>query len=276
MSWGVPKSKWPGRQKPAPGLVPLNEYRAQKAHEGNGAAATRSRGSKVVYQCASEIALESIEWLWPGRLAKGKHTTIAGDPGVGKSQIAIYAVAQATTGGAWPCEEGQASIGNVIILSAEDGAGDTILPRLHAAGGDCGRVYIIKAVAREDGSGRRIFNLKVDLPRLEKMIAEVCDVILVVIDTVNSYLGNTDSHRGADVRAVLDPLNEMANRTGIAVLSINHFSKGPTTSQTKALHRFLGSIAFVGAPRIAFAALEDPRTMIGYCFFITSLHGHKV
>jgi putative DNA primase/helicase len=44
----------------------------------------------------------------------------------------------------------------------------------------------------------------------------------------------------------------------IAVLSITHFSKAGAGNTTKALHRFVGSIAFVGAPRAAFAVLDDP------------------
>jgi predicted ATP-dependent serine protease len=41
---------------------------------------------------------EKIEWVWPGRLAIGKHTTIAGEPGVGKSQVMISIIAAVTTG----------------------------------------------------------------------------------------------------------------------------------------------------------------------------------
>jgi len=66
-------------------------------------------------------------------LAIGKHTCIAGEPGTGKSQLAVAIIAAITTGGEWPCGEGRAPLGNVIILSAEDGAADTIVPRLIAA-----------------------------------------------------------------------------------------------------------------------------------------------
>jgi putative DNA primase/helicase len=56
---------------------------------------------------------------------------------------------------------------------------------------------------------------------------------------------------------VLEPIGEFADRLGIAVLSITHFSKSGVGSATKALHRFIGSIAFVGAPRIALAVIEE-------------------
>ena len=85
--------------------------------------------SHLVVRCASEIELEHVEWLWPARLALGKHTCIAGDPGTGKSQLSPTMIAATVTmGGEWPCDEGRSSQGSVIILSAEDGAGDTIVP----------------------------------------------------------------------------------------------------------------------------------------------------
>jgi predicted ATP-dependent serine protease len=40
----------------------------------------------LISRCAADIAPEKIEWLWPGRLALGKHICIAGEPGTGKSQ----------------------------------------------------------------------------------------------------------------------------------------------------------------------------------------------
>jgi putative DNA primase/helicase len=57
---------------------------------------------------------------------------------------------------------------------------------------------------------------------------------------------------------VLEPISEMAARKGTAILSVTHFSKSNSGTTTKALHRFIGSVAFVGAPRAAFAVIEDP------------------
>ena len=161
-----------------------------------------------------------------------------------------------TTGGEWPCGEGRAPLGNVIILSAEDGAADTIVPRLLAAGADLSRVHMVSAVRKADGS-RRALNLQNDLELLERKIAAIGNVALVVVDPVSSYLGKTDSHKNSEVRGVLEPLSEMAERTRVAILSVTHFSKAGANNTTKALHRFIGSIAFTGAPRAAFAVIED-------------------
>ena len=208
----------------------------------------------LVSRCAAEIAPEKIEWLWTGRLALGKHTCIAGEPGAGKSQLSIAIIAAVTTGGEWPCGEGRAPVGNVIVLSAEDGAADTIVPRLLAAGADTGRVHIVSAVRNPDES-RRVINLQHDLELLERKIAEIGNVAPVVVDPVSSYLGKADSHKNSEVRSVLEPLSEMADRARVAILSITHFSKSGANNTTKALHKFIGSIAFTGAPRAAFAVI---------------------
>jgi hypothetical protein len=211
--------------------------------------------SSLISVCASEVALQPVKWIWAGRIARGKHTCIAGEPGTGKSQLSMFIAATITMGGLWPCGDGRAPKGSVVILSAEDGAADTIVPRLHAAGADLGSVQIIKAV--KDGEDRRTFNLQRDLLLLEKECERLSDTSLVVMDPVSSYLGKTDSHKNAEVRSVLEPIGEFADRLGIAVLSITHFSKSGAGSATKALHRFIGSIAFVGAPRIALAVIEE-------------------
>ena len=124
-----------------------------------------------------------------------------------------------------------------------------------AAGADLKRVHIVSAVI--DSGRRRAVNLQSDLAALERKIAEINDVALIVIDPVSSYLGRADSHKNAEVRSVLEPISEMAERLRVAVLTITHFSKAGANSTTKALHKFIGSIAFTGAPRAAFAVIED-------------------
>jgi putative DNA primase/helicase len=221
-----------------------------KANGGNS-------GAHLISRCAADIIPKRIDFLWPGRIARGKHTAIAGEPGDGKSQLSVYVAATVSRGGEWPCDEGRAPIGNVIILNAEDGAEDTVVPRLIAAGADRKRVHIVSAVLQNDGKGRRTFNLQFDLALLEQKIAEIGNVALVIIDPISSYMGKADSHKNAEVRGALEPASEMAERLRVAILSITHFSKSGAGNNSKALHRFIGSIAFVGAPRAAFAVIED-------------------
>ncbi len=212
-------------------------------------------GPALVMQRACDVEAKPIEWLWPGRIAIGKQTMLAGEPGLGKSQLSAFLAAIVTTGGYWPNGEGRADLGSVIVLSAEDDAADTIIPRLTAAGAELSRVHIVSAVTTDDRSGRRLFNLQTDLSALEEAIGHVGDVRLVIIDPVSSYLGKVDSHKNAEVRTVLEPIGELASRLRVAVVAVTHFSKGGGTSANT---RIIGSIAFVAAARAAFIVSRDP------------------
>jgi putative DNA primase/helicase len=214
----------------------------------------KSNERELVICRASEIAPEPVSWLWPGRIAVGKQTLIAGEPGLGKSQLATAIIAAVTTGGYWPNNEGRAPLGRAIILSSEDGIADTIVPRLIAAGADLSRVEIISAVRNERG-GRRTFNLQADLNLLEAHIKANRDVRIVDMDPVSSYMGAIDSHKNTDVRSVLEAIGEMAARHYVAILGITHFSKG---AGQRAINAFIGSVAFIAAARAAFAVMKDP------------------
>lgn len=215
-------------------------------------------GNGPVMVRLSEVASEPVSWLWPGRIALGKLTLVAGDPGLGKSFVTLDVAARVSTGAPWPDRPGERrEPGGVVLLSAEDGIADTIRPRLDAAGADVERIVALEAVRIVDADGResaRAFDLTCDLPALEAAIREVGDCRLVVIDPVTAYLGGVDSHKNAEIRGLLAPLAELAARYGVAVVAVTHLNKsggGP------AIYRAMGSLAFTAAARAAWAVSKD-------------------
>jgi hypothetical protein len=204
---------------------------------------------------ATEVKMSTVTWLWPNRFALGKLGIIAGLPDEGKGQLANFIAARVTTGGSWPMGEGRSPIGNVVILQAEDGLSDTVVPRLVAAGADLSRVHLLGLVA-EQGK-KRMLSLQTDLELLRRKIIEVGDVKLAVIDPVSAYtgVGKMDSYRTTDVRAVLGPLVDMLEELMIAGVGIMHFNK--KVDVTNALLRISDSLAFGAAARHVYGAIDD-------------------
>lgn len=213
----------------------------------------------IKYRRMAEIEPEKIAWLWRGRIPRAKTTLIAGDPGLGKSQLTISLAAIASTGGCWPVDRTNSPRGNVVILSAEDDAADTIRPRLDAAGADVSRIYTIDAVVEPNheslASTERPVSLDKDIQRLARMIQKVGDVVLVIIDPISAYLGGTDSHKNADMRGLLAPLGKLAADAQAAIVCVSHLNK---STGSNALGRVMGSLAFVAAVRAAYIVTKDP------------------
>ncbi|MCX6591767.1 MAG: AAA family ATPase [Acidobacteria bacterium] len=216
-------------------------------------------GEGIISRCLASIEAKPINWLWPGRIARGKLTVVAGNPGLGKSQWSAWLAAIVSTGGLWPVDRMRCKPGGVIFLSAEDDPADTLRPRLEAVGTDLNRIHIIDGVRigyRADGTlEQRGFNLQADLETLGRMLDDLGDVAAVIIDPISAYLGDTDSHNNADMRGLLTPLAEMAARFRVAVIAITHLNKA---QGQQALMRVSGSLALVAAARGSFQVSADP------------------
>ncbi len=200
----------------------------------------------------SQIDSVDVEWLWTNRIAIGKLTLIVGEPGLGKTFAAIDIAARVSSG--TPFVDGaQPPHGEAAILTAEDGAGDTIRPRLDAAGADVSRVLHIDGVGLAD-SAIGFPSLKDDLRPLELFFESRPELRLLVVDPIAAFLGDKiDSHSNTQVRAVLGPLCELCERYRVALLGITHLAK----SEAKAINRVIGSIAFVAAARACWLVAKD-------------------
>lgn len=198
---------------------------------------------------ASEVEPEDVQWRSRARLAAGKLTDLTGNPGFGKSTLTLDWAAKYTRG--WPLPDGDPHPPQgVVLLSAEDGAADTIRPRLEAAGADLDRVAIMTTKA--DGS---LPSIRADIALIEAWIREV-GAGLVVIDPLMAYLGHDiNAHRDQDVRRALAPLALMAQRTNCALVTVRHLNK---SEGANALYRGGGSIGIVGAARIGLLLAPDP------------------
>lgn len=201
----------------------------------------------------SEIQTEEVRWIWYPYIPLGKVTIVQGDPGEGKTTLALAVIASLTKGDTLPeCGEALPSM-NVIYQTAEDGLADTIKPRLETFGADCSRVLVIDESKKE---------LTLSDERLEKAVQET-GAQLIVLDPMQAYLGcDVDMHRANEVRPVMKRVAAMAERSGCAVILIGHMNKA---QGMKSSYRGLGSIDFRAAARsvlIVGRTKDDPNVRV--------------
>jgi len=204
----------------------------------------------------ADVAPEPVRWLWPERIPLGKLTVIEGDPAVGKSTLVYDLAARYSSGGGWPDGQAAERAGRVVLLSAEDDAADTIVPRLMAAGADLSRICLWdKAVVwEEDRQGPVPIVFPDHLPYLHQQI-RAFDATLVIVDVLMAYLSScVDSHKDQSVRALLSRMSDLAASRGAAIVLVRHLNKA---GSGPAIYRGGGSIGIIGAARAGYQVIAD-------------------
>jgi hypothetical protein len=202
----------------------------------------------------NKIEPELVEWIWPGFLPLGKLAIIDGDPGVGKSTLALDLAARVSLGREMP-DGSKGMKGGVIVLSAEDGPGDTIRPRLDAAGADVSCVTLLSAIKV---NGHEQFPDIAEESHIEGIRTAIIEhnAKLIILDPFTAYVGSrANTNHDQDVRRTLTPLAQIAEHTGATVLVIRHLNKQQGLA---AIYRGGGSIGITGAARSVFLVARDP------------------
>lgn len=195
--------------------------------------------TKLIY--LSDVAPQSVDWLWYPYIPYGKITIMHGDGGEGKTTLALNLAAILSKGDELPrnnFDEMKSTTEPITVIyqTAEDGLADTIKPRLLAAGADCSRIITIDETKNV---------LSMTDERLEQTI-KATGARLLILDPIQGYLGaNVDINRANEVRPIFSQLSRIAEENNCAVLLIGHLSK----CRQKASYRGLGSVDIVAAAR---------------------------
>ena len=149
----------------------------------------------------------------------------------------------------------------MIYQTTEDGLGDTIKPRLLAAGADCSKVLVIDDTDQP---------LTMEDIRLEEAII-LTKAKLVVLDPIQGFLGaEVDMYRANEIRLLMNRIAVLAEKYHRAIILIGHMNKN---SSGKSSYRGLGSIDFQVVARsvlIVGRIKEEPETR-GVCHTKSSL-----
>ena len=184
----------------------------------------------------SEVDTQTVEWLWEPYIPFGKVTIVQGNPGEGKTTLALRLCAACTNRKPFPAMAEHEPF-NVIYQTAEDGLGDTVKPRLMEADADLDRVLVIDEGKQE---------LSLSDERIERAIRQT-GARLIILDPIQAYVGEkTDMNKANEIRPIFRRLAEVAERTGCAVVLIGHLNKA---AGGQSAYRGLGSIDFRAAAR---------------------------
>lgn len=206
---------------------------------------------------AGRIRAQRTEWLWRdehgGRIPEAALTLIAGREGTGKSSFGVWLAAQVTQGLLPGSRHGQP--GDVGWVAFEESFSHALKPRLAAAGADLDRVWNIDVAHSDDpdaeGSGLR---LPIDTTELEAIIVETGITLLVLDPLASALTSGLKMNNSDDVRRALEPLVQVATRTGCTVVGIAHFNKGTGTDPASAI---TGASAWKDVPRAVLAFAKD-------------------
>lgn len=186
----------------------------------------------------SDVQSEKVRWFWYPFIAYGKVTLLQGDPGDGKSTMMMSLIAELSTGGTTPDGKELGRPQRVIYQCSEDGAADTIKPRLEKCGADCKNIAFINEEVHD--------GITLDDERLYEAMTNFRPK-LVVIDPVQAYISNSsDLQVAAKARRLLRRLSTWAMAFDCAVVLVGHMNKH---EGAKGLYRSIGSIDLVASAR---------------------------
>lgn len=213
----------------------------------------------VKFQYYSSVAEKEVDWLWYPYIPYGKITLLQGDPGEGKSTFILNVVSLLTKGEAMPDGYRSEGVQAVIYQCNEDGAADTVKPRLMAAGADCKKVAYI--VEEEEA-------LTLDDKRIEEAIIET-GARLVILDPLQSFLPqDSDMHSAGKMRNLLGSLSMVAEKHHCAIVIIGHMNKSQSGKQ---LYRGLGSIDITAIARsVLMVERDEDNPSVRYMFPVKS------
>ncbi len=206
----------------------------------------------------NDFLTSETKWLWYPYIPLGKVTIIQGDPGEGKTTLALNIAAMVSNGKMFGSEE-TGERGRVIFQSAEDGISDTVKPRLIAAGADLSMIFNI---------GEEAVPLSFLSDRLEEAI-QMVQPKLVILDPIQAYLGaDVDMHRANEIRPAMSRLSALAYTYECAIVLIGHLNKN---MGAKSAYRGLGSIDITAAARsVLLVAREKTDKQVRVVFHIKS------
>lgn len=165
----------------------------------------------------------------------GHVTLMAGDPGVGKSFL-THDLAGACS------DRGM----DALIITAEDGINDTIIPRMQLMRRSFDRLTAIDTPVRLDQQ----------LDDIERLVEARENMKLIVLDPITAFLGDYHENSDKDIRTLMTRLGMLAEKHELAIVCVTHLAKADAWQQRRAI-RVLGASAFTSCPPVVITVHQE-------------------
>ena len=184
----------------------------------------------------AEVEKETVEWLWYPYIPYGKITIIQGNPGDGKTNLALKIAACVSSGTPLPGLP-ELEQQKVIYLSAEDGVRDTLKPRLEELGANTQNILFFKEEDKPTSLSQRAIEIALDMSGAK----------VLIIDPIQAFMGSrTDMNKANEVRETLRPVGELAEKYKCSIILIGHLNKAQGLNS---IYRGIGSMDFTAISR---------------------------
>lgn len=212
---------------------------------------------------ASEYQAKKTNYLWWPRIPKGCVTVLAGPQGSSKSYLTLAIAAALSVGACMPdggvsptaALQGHPPAGSLFI-TYEDDVESTVIPRLEGMEADLDLIRLMDK--RDPDTGQASAFRIADMPLLRAALEDFKECRLLVIDPaaslqVGAAMGPRDP--GLAVRAILEPLTQLARDYDLACLLVKHVNKSDSTS---GMNRVAGVSEWTQVPRSVLVCGTDP------------------
>jgi hypothetical protein len=163
-------------QFPVSGFQPDRGMQVDANGEAGGERETGDGQRETALLNLAEVKAQPVDWVWEPYLSTGTVALLSGDPGVGKTYLALAIAAQISHGLQAASENssgtggelretrhrrGEREAGNVLYVGGTDSPAQVLRPRFDALGGDPTRLHLLRLdtsykpqAASENSSGK--------------------------------------------------------------------------------------------------------------------------
>ena len=202
----------------------------------------------------SEVKPEPVSWLWPGWISVGTVVVLEGNPGVGKTLLALDLAARVSAGRTMPDGRSGLSEPAGVVLVTGDDLSRTVRPRLDVMGADVTRIQHLPC------DGHRL-PTDADLASIRVTIGAAAAKFVVVAPLLPVPSSGAASCTDQELRNALTKLARLAARTRTAILVTRDLDNG-AAGNTRDRGAGLGNVSGVSTRLIAGPDPDDAQQSV--------------